>query len=169
MPDVRRVPNTTWEMRIDFERINRQQDQRLQDTLRELRRLLRRIENQTLGWVVDNLARKKLRTAIVKFQLPLSAKYREIVRRRMLMAFRRGRSDVGKELDLRGRTTRSPARSRVRARADVLTTDHIERLETDLRRVWSQAMQSVVNREQLIYVTRLAFSNFAGWRKPEPP
>ena len=169
MPDVRRVPNTPWEIRIDFERINRQQDQRLQDTLRELRRMLNRMETQTLGWVVDNLAKKKLRTAIVKFRLPLAARYREIIRRRMLMSFRRGRADVSKELGLPAKTTRRPARSRVRARADVLATDQIERLETELRRVWSQAMQSVVDREQLTYLTQLTFANFAGWRKPEAP
>ena len=169
MPDTSRRPSTVYEERIDFEKIGMEQNIRASQMAEELRTHLRRIQDQVLPWVKENLGQKKLKTAINKFELPLQPKYREIVRRRMTMAANAGLRDVAREHDLPVRKLKVPELSRVRARADALADDHINRLTSDLRKAWSQAMFGKVDKAQLEYVTRQVFADFAGWHPPEGP
>lgn len=169
MPELGRRPAGPYEERIDFEKISRAQDRRQHDTLLELRGLLLRIERKTLAWVQKELIRTKRRASIPKYSMPLPRKYSEIMRRRFLSAHRRGRQDVTKEVGAR----KSPPMkagdlSRVRAQADLLVKDHQARLETDLKREWSKAMEGVIDKTQLLYVTRKVFADFTGWEQPTP-
>lgn len=169
MPTLYRRPAGEIEDRIDFERIASAQDRRHRDTLSELRGLLVRIERRTIAYALEELARKKRKTAVAKYSMPLSNKYREIVRRRMLSAYRRGKQDVAAEIGARkAPAMTSPEMSSVRAQADVVVRDHKERIETDLRKAWTQAMVGPIDKEQIVYVTRKAFADFAGWEQPIP-
>lgn len=169
MPDTSRRPDTIFEERIDFEKIASDQARRAAFTVEELQEVLRRMETRTLAWVNENLVKKKLKQAINKYQLPLVPKYREIVRRRMTQAAKAGVKDVATEHDLPVRPLKTPDLSRVRARADALVSDHMSRLTTDLRRAWAVAMYGTISKEQLFYVTRQAYADFAGWEPPEGP
>ena len=166
---LRRAPSTVWEEKVDFARIERSQLARQAQMMVDLRTLLRQIERDTLGWVSTNLASKKLKTAIPKYTMPRAARYRAIVRQRLTAAARRGVSDVAGEVGQDTPLLRTTDLTRVRARADALFDEHKGRLEADLKREWAQAMFGNVNKEQLIYVTRRVFADFAGWAQPSPP
>ena len=169
MPEVSRKPSSVYEDRINFERIGKAQDRRHRDTLQELRRLLREIERRTIAWVQKELVRKKRRAAPAKYSMPLAPKYREILRRRTLASHRRGRGDVTAEVGAkRAPAMRAPALNQVRRRADLLAKEHQARLEADLKRAWSKAMEGKTDEEQLIYETRRTFADFAGWKQPVP-
>jgi hypothetical protein len=164
-----RLPSGQYEERIDYEQIVSAQDRRHAETISELRGLLLRIERQTIAFAVEELAKRKNKTSPAKYSVPLSNKYREILRRRILASHRRGRQDVAGEVGVKIVPAMSgPEMSRVRAQADLLTRDHISRLETDLRREWTKAMQGNIDRRQIEYVTRKVFADFAGWEQPTP-
>lgn len=166
---VSRRPETIYEDRIDFDRIREDQDQRHAKTLNDLRAILFDMQQRTLAWVRDNLEKRKLKTAVAKFELPLKPKYRAVLRKRITGAARRGAADVAGELDLAPPRFKVAELSRVRARADALYEDHMNRLEGDLKRVWSKAMFGKVDGAQLAYETRRVFADFAGWLPPEVP
>lgn len=166
---LRRPPSTIWEQKVDFASIERSQLARQAQMVVDLRRVLRSMESDTLSWVSTNLASKKLKTAIPKFTLTRKARYRSIVRQRLTAATRKGVSDVAGEVGQDTPRLRTADLSRVRARADALFDEHINRLEADLKREWSQAMFGNINKEQLVYVTRRVFADFAGWAQPSPP
>lgn len=166
---LRREPSTIWEEKIDFERIDRAQDNRHRAMLAGLRTILAGMERDTLRWVKSNLAEKKLRLAISKFKLTRTAAYRTTLRKRLTAATRAGLRDVAGELKVQTPNIKVADLSRTRARADALFTEHVTRLESDLKRVWSQAMFGNVDADQLRYVTRKAFADFAGWVQPDAP
>ena len=170
MPEVRRQPSGPFEERIDFGQIELAQDRRHADTLQELRGLLFRIQHLTTLWVRKELVQKKRRAAVAKYSMPLAAKYKEILRRRMLAAHRRGRYNVAREVGAKGTPKMKTGEiNRVRAEADVLYEDHRSRLETDLKRELTKAIGTTWDRAQLEYTTKLVFSNFTGWEEPPPP
>lgn len=169
MPQLSRQPHGTIEERIDFERIANAQTRRHRDTIAELQAVLRRVERRTLSWAASEIMGKRRKTAVAKYSMPLFMKYREILRRKMLSANRRGRSDSMGELDLRSPPMRQPAMSRTRARADALAREHRDRLEADLRRELTQATEGTVSSEAIAYVIRKVFADFAGWEPPESP
>lgn len=166
---LRRDPATVWEQKVDFEKIGRSQTARQASMLGQLRDLLAKMQADTLRWVEINLVQKKLRTAVSKFSLSRTANYRAILRKRLTAATRRGVADVAGEVGQATPRMKTSDLTRVRARADALYDEHINRLESELKRVWSQAMFGNVDREQLRYVTRKAFADFAGWEQPKPP
>lgn len=169
MPEFRRPAQTPYEKRIDYDRLSRSQTARQAVLVEDLRKLLRQIEMDTLFWVDENLASKKLKTAIDKFKMPRIAKYRAIIRKRITMASRRGVSDVAGEADEDTPRLKIADLSRARARADALLDEHVNRLESDLKREWSKAMFGNVDKRQLRYVTRKVFADFAGWESPDGP
>ena len=166
---LRREANTIWEEKVDFERIDRAQDNRHRAMLAGLRSILAAMERDTLRWVKSNLTEKKLRLAISKFKLTRQAAYRATIRKRLTAATIRGVRDVAGELKVQTPKIKAVDLSRTRARADALHTEHINQLESELKRVWSQAMFGNVDADQLRYVTRKAFADFAGWEQPDPP
>ena len=166
---LRREANTIWEEKVDFERIDAAQNRRHASMLAGLRSILAAMERDTLRWVKSNLAEKKLRLAISKFELTRKASYRTSIRRRLAAATQRGVRDVADEMDQRTPKVKAADLSRTRARADALHTEHINQLESELKRVWSQAMFGIINADQLRYVTRKAFADFAGWVQPDAP
>ena len=166
---LRRAPSTVWEAKIDFERIDRSQNARHASLLTALRNILAGMERDTLRWVEVNLVRKKLRVAVTKFTLTRQARYRATLRKRLTNATGRGLADVAGEVGQSVPRLTVADLTRVRARADALHDEHINQLETELRRVWSQAMFGNVNGPQLRYLTRKAFADFAGWRQPDAP
>lgn len=164
-----REPSTEAEERIDFERIQKAQERRHADTLQELRGLLFRMQRRAIAYATEELVKNKKRAATAKFKLPLTNKYREVLRRRALSAHRRGRQDVTDELGARKAPPMSgPDLSRVRAHADLLAKTHMDRLSADLQKAWSKAMAGKVDKAQMIYVTRQVFADFAGWEQPIP-
>ena len=164
-----RRPSGVVEERIDFERIAKQQELRHRGTLSDLRGLLFRIERITVAYAVEQLVVRKRKTAVAKYRMPLSNKYREICRRRILSAHRKGRQDVAGEVGARKAPPMTgPALSQARAQADVLARDHKDRLESDLRKAWTQAMIGRLGKEQMTYVTRKVFADFAGGEQPTP-
>ena len=87
----------------------------------------------------------------------------------MTLATKRGVKDVAGEHGLSTSRLKTADLSRTRARADALHAEHMNQLESELQRVWSQAMFGNVNSSQLRYVTRKIFADFAGWVQPDPP
>lgn len=169
MPNLGRQPSTSAEARIDYGRIQAAQERRRLDTLSELRGLLLRIERITVAYAVEQLAVRKNRGATAKYKMPMANKYRAVIRKRALSAHRRGRQDVTEEVGARKMPPLSgPQFSRVRAEADALAREHRERLEADLRREWDKATRSPTSREQIKYVTKKVFADFAGWEQPLP-
>lgn len=165
-----RLPSGPYEERVDFERIAIEAQQRTMATDKEFIKHLRRVERLTLAWVDDTLGKRKLRLAIPKFRLPGQPKLRAILRSRMNQAARRGALDVAKELDEKVPAMKMVDLSRVRARADVLLMENVNWLETNLKRVWAQAMLGArIDRAQLRYLTQQQFAKFAGWTGPTPP
>ncbi len=164
-----REANTIWEEKVDFEQIDRSQNARHVSMLAGLRTILAAMERDTLRWVKTNLAEKKLRLAISKFKLTRQAAYRATIRKRLTAATQRGIRDVADEMNQRIPKTKLEDLSRTRARADALHIEHINKLESDLKRVWSQAMFGTIDADQLRYVTRKAFADFAGWVQPDAP
>lgn len=166
---LRRVANTIWEEKIDFEQIDRSQNARHASMLAGLRSILAAMERDTLRWVKANLAEKKLQLAISKFKLTRQVAYRSSLRKRLTAATLRGVKDVAGEMKQPTPKTKLEDLSRTRARADALFTEHINKLESELKRVWAQAMFGNINADQLRYVTRKAFADFAGWVQPDAP
>ncbi len=158
-----------WEEKIDFERIERSQLGRQASMLGSLRELLVLMERDALRWVETNLVQKKLRLAISKFSLTRKARYRVILRNRLTASTKRGVADVAEETGNVTPRMKTPDLTRVRARADALYDEHVNKLESELKRVWSQAMFGNIDRAQLRYLTKTVFANFAGWVPPEAP
>jgi len=169
MPSTSRQPTTPWELRIDFEGISRAQARRRDSTLKELRELLREIERRTLFFVRTKLVRGKARTEAVKYVVPLQARYRAILRKRLTAAYRRGVRDVATEVDLKKPVVRGPQLSQARARADALAQDQLTKLKTELLKAWQQALVGVLDKKQLAFVTSQVFADFAGWEGPVEP
>lgn len=169
MPQLSRQPNGTIEERIDYDRVAGAQARRHRDTIAELRAVLRRVESRTLRWASIEIVRNKRKTAIAKYTMPLFMKYREILRRKMLSANRRGRSDAMGELGLSTPQIRQPVMSRTRARADALAREHRDRLEADMRRELGKAAEGTVSADVIAYTVRKVFADFAGWEQPESP
>ena len=158
-----------WEEKVNFERIERSQLARQASMLGSLRELLILMERDALRWMETNLVQKKLRIVVSKFSLTRKARYRAILRRRLTAATKRGVAHVAEE---NGNTTprmKTADLTRVRARADALYDEHVNKLESELKRVWSQAVFGNINRAQLRYLTKKAFADFAGWVPPEAP
>ena len=169
MPSISRRPTSVFEKRIDFERINRDQSRRSAATTAELLEVLKRVESRTIAFAIDELARKNLKTGINRYTMPLFPKYREVIRRRITMAYRRGVADVAGEFGFKPPRLKVSDLSRVRARADALADDHRSKLESELRRAWAQAVEGNIVKAQIIYVTRQVFADFTGWRQPTYP
>lgn len=167
MPGAR--PKSVFEDRIDFDRVEVAQDRRLVSTLAELRALLRRSENRTLIWAAEEIVRKQRKTAVAKYQMPLFMKYREIIRRKVLSAHRRGRSDVAGELGISTPPLRRPEMNRSRARADALAESHRARLEADIIRELTSATEGNIDGDVIAWTIRQVFANFAGWADPDAP
>lgn len=167
---IGRQPETPFEDRIDFVRISTQQEDRAKATVAELRKHLRGVEVQVRKWAKRELARKRLKGAVRGFSLPGQARHRAILRKRTAGATRRGVSDVAGELDGTIPRLRIADLSRTRARADALLEEQVNWLETTLKRRWSQAMLGArIDAEQIDYLTRLTFAEFAGWPAPKGP
>ena len=164
-----REPSSPYEARIDFSRVTRDTEFVEQRLLRILRRILKDQETATLKWVRVNLAQKKLRTAIAKFELPLQGRYRSALRRWLQSAARAGVISVADEVGGDAPSMAVRDLTRVRARADALADEHRSVLTSSLQRAWSSAMFGKVDADQLEYVTRLAFAEFAGWKVPDGP
>ncbi len=162
-----RAPGSVYEQRVDFEGIMRAQDRRHADTLKELRTVIFQMQNRTLRFVEEALIRNKSRAAIRSFK-PSGQKYRAVLRKRMEAAARRGHLDVRKETGAKSLPFRGPDTNRARERADTLVDDHLGRLTQDLKRAWNGAMQAPLDADQLRYVTRKVFADFAGWKQPVP-
>ncbi len=162
-------PEGVFEERVDFDKIEAAQDRRHRDTLAELRVLLRRSEDRTLRWAAEEIVRKKRKTAVSKYQMPLYMKYREIIRRKVLSAHRRGRSDAMGELGLSTPPLRQPEMNRSRARADALAEGHRSRLETDIIRELTSATEGNIDGRVISWTIQQVFSDFAGWDPPDPP
>lgn len=170
MPDTSRRPQTLFEERIDFDHIAMSQDARVARHVSQLSRMLRKIESATLAWARDNLARKKLRTAVAKFSLPRKPRHRAALRKALSSAAKTGAQDVALELEQPTPIFKISDLSRVRARADALFEEHTNWLETNLKRRWSQAMLGArIDEAQIMYLTRLTFAEFGGWQPPEAP
>ena len=169
MSDIKRRPQTVYEDRLDFVAIERAQEARHEALLRDLRKLLFEIQRRTLAWVVTNLVRKRLKTAVVNFALPLKSRWRTLLRLRIIAAAKTGKADVATELGIATPVFKQPELSRLRVRADVLFQDQTSKLESELKRVWSQAMFGKIDEAQLVYLTKKTFANFAGWPEPEAP
>lgn len=163
-----RPPNSIFEQRIDFERIEKQREAREAAMVKELRSQLFRMQNTVLKFVEEELARKKLQTAATRFRMPRAAKYREIIQRKMTQAYLQGNHDVTSELDLRNRRISQPERVRIKEQADALTAVHLGELQGNLKREWAKAMTPPVDKTQLVYVTKKVFADFAGWEQPVP-
>ena len=168
MPELSR-PKGVFEERIDFDKIEVAQDRRQRNTLAELRTLLRRSEDLTLSWAREVIVRKKLKTAVAKYQMPLYMKYREIIRRKVLSAHRRGRSDAMDELGFFTPPLRRPEMNRSRARADALAESHRARLESDIIRELTSATEGNIDGDVIAWTIRQVFANFAGWPDPDAP
>ena len=168
MPELSR-PKDEFEERIDFDKIERFQERRVANTLAELRHLLRRSEELTLRWADDQIVRKKLKTVVAKYQMPLYMKYREIIRRKILSSHRRGRSDAMGELALSTPPLRRPEMNRARARADALAESHRARLEADIVRELTSATEGNIDGDVIAWTIQQVFANFAGWVDPDAP
>ncbi len=164
-----RAPSTVWEEKVNFERIERSQNGRHASLLKALRTILAAMERDTLRWVETNLVQKRLRLAVTKFTLTRQARYRSTLRARLTAANRRGVADVAEEMGQPTPRLKTADLTRVRARADALHDEHMNQLETELRRVWSAAMFGNVSGPQLRYLTRKTFADFAGWSQPDAP
>ena len=160
---------TTFEQRIDFEKIDTAQDRRQRDTIAELQLTLRRSEDRTLKWAAEEIVRKQRKTAVAKYQMPLYMKYREIIRRKVLSAYRRGRSDVTGELGISTPPLRKPEMNRSRARADALAESHRARLEADIIRELTSATEGNIDGDVIAWTIRQVFADFAGWADPNAP
>ncbi len=158
-----------WEEKVNFEQIERSQLGRQASMLGSLRELLVLMERDALRWVETNLVQKKLRLAISKFSLTRRARYRAILRNRLTAATKSGVADVAEETDNTTPRMKTADLTRVRARADALYDEHVNKLESELKRVWSKAMFGNVDRAQLRYLTKKTFADFAGWVPPEAP
>lgn len=163
-----RPPSGIFEERIDFERIERQRSKRETDTIIELRSQLFKMQKQILKFVDEELIRKKLKTAITRFKMPMASKYREIITRRMSQAYLRGSSDVITELELSKRRITQPERVRIREQSDALVAVHLGEIQGNLKREWAKAVTPPIDRTQLRYVTKKVFADFAGWEQPVP-
>ena len=168
MPELSR-PKGVFEERIDFDKIESAQNRRVSDSLAELRVLLRRSEELTLRWAREQIVQKKLKTVVAKYQMPLFMKYREIIHRKVLSAHRRGRSDAMGELALSTPPLRRPEMNRARARADALEQSHRARLEADIIRELTSAVEGNIDRDVIVWTIRQVFANFAGWADPDAP
>lgn len=164
-----RRASTAFEQRIDFATVERAQEARHARTLASLRKVILKQQTKALGWAVDTLVKRKLKTAIPKFELDLKAKYRATLRQAMVAAAIRGNADSHSELGLKVRPLTTADLTRVRARADALVDDQLGQLEKELKRVWSQAVLGVIDRAQIEYLTKKTFAEFAGWVQPEAP
>lgn len=164
-----RPPKTIFEAKVNFPRIERRQNARHQAMLNELRKVLHQMERRTVQWALENLANKKLRLAVNKFELPLKGKYQAVVRQRITAAALAGTHDVAEELDKPVPKLKVADLTRYRQSADALSSDHLTRLESDLRRVWADAMHGPISRSQIVYVTKKTFADFAGWEPPGGP
>jgi hypothetical protein len=169
MPELSRLPSGPYEERIDFDRVANAQARRHRDTLAELRAVLLRSEARTLQWAKEEIVRKKRKTAVAKYTMPLFMKYREVLRRKTLSSNRRGRSDSMKELGLRTPAMRQPSLARARARADALAGEHRTRLESDIRRELTSATEGIIDGDVIAWTIRQVFAEFAGWAPPEAP
>ena len=163
-----REPSSDYELRIDFAGIAAAQDRRHLTTLVELRSVIFKIQIRTLNWVDLNLVQHKRRTAIQGFSLPFQQKYRMVLRKRMELASRRGHRDVQKEVNRKALPFRGADLSRSRERADTLAETHLSKLTQELKQNWNLSMQGAIEGEQLRYVTRKVFADFAGWKEPVP-
>jgi hypothetical protein len=162
-----REPSSIYEKRVDFAAIERNQELVNKHLLSVLRKILSDMERHTLRWVETNLAKKKLKTAINKFELPYTPRYRAAMRRWLASSTKAGAKSVARELELPSPELSTRELSRVRARADALTDEHLNRLTSDLNREWAQAMFGNVDSKQLRYVTKRVFADFAGWEQPD--
>jgi hypothetical protein len=113
--------------------------------------------------------RKKRKTVVAKYQMPLFMKYREVVRRKVLSANRRGRSDSMGELGLSTPPMKAPSLNRARARADALAGEHRTRLEADVKRELTSATEGNIDGAMIEWTIRQVFANFAGWASPDAP
>lgn len=166
---IKRQPDTMWEQRVDFEAIDRSTRARHARFLADARKILASMLVRTLSWVEQNLANRKLKTAVPKFKLPLQARYRALCRRYMENSARAGLADVAKEFDQPVPKLKVADLTRIRASADTLFEDHMTTLETALKREWSKAMHRNVSAAELEWVTRKVFADFAGWEQPDGP
>lgn len=164
-----RAPRTVFEDRIDFDRIKAQEKARTAEAEKRLRSILARSQTDTLRWVDLHLRRKREKTAIRRYQLPYAASIRAAVRKQMEEATLAGKVDVARELGIKKENLTNQERSRSRETADATTDDLVSTIESSLKLAWAAAMNGNVNGDQLEYVTRKAFADFAGWVQPEPP
>ena len=89
-----------------------------------------------------------------------------MLRKRIEAAARKGHLDVRQETGATALPFRGPDRARARERADALAEEQLGRLTADLKKAWNGAMQNPIDTQQVLYVTRKAFADFAGWEQP---
>ncbi len=163
-----RPPETVYEHRINFPKISSDQARRTEAGEVAIERWLRKVEKLTVAWADDQLGKRKAKTAINKFVLPGKVRLRRILRSRLHTAALDGAFDVASELGGEVTPFKISEVSRTRARADALFDEMVNWLESNLKRVWSQAMLGNIDRAQLRYLTRQQFAIFAGWPDPTP-